>query len=72
VGGEACIDLAYEEDRSADVDANVVMIEPDRFVEVQGTSEGEPFDRPALNRMLDLAQTAIRQLFALQHSALGR
>lgn len=70
VDGEACLDLAYEEDKSADVDANIVIVEPDRFVEVQGTSEGEPFDRPALNRMLDLAQTGVRQVFAAQRAVL--
>ena len=72
VNGEACLDLAYAEDKTAEVDANIVMVEPDRFVEVQGTSEGVPFDRPSLNRMLDLAQDGIRQLFAMQREVLGK
>jgi ribonuclease PH len=72
VDGEACLDLAYVEDKTAEVDANIVMVEPDRFVEVQGTSEGVPFDRPSLNRMLDLAQEGIRHLFAMQREVLAR
>ncbi len=72
VNGEVCLDLAYAEDKIAEVDANIVMVEPDRFVEVQGTSESVPFDRPALNRMLDLAQEGIRRLFAAQREVLGR
>jgi ribonuclease PH len=72
VDGEVRLDLAYAEDRDADVDANVVMVEPDRFVEVQGTSERTPFDRHQLDRMLHLAQDGIRTLFQLQRDALGR
>jgi ribonuclease PH len=72
VGGQACLDLGYAEDKVADVDANVVMREPDKFVEVQGSSEGSPFARAELERMLDLAQGGIRQLFADQRRVLGR
>lgn len=72
VDGEPCLDLSYAEDKTAGVDANVVMLEPDRFVEVQSTSEGAPFDRAGLERMLDLAEAGVRQLFAAQHEALGR
>lgn len=70
--GAPCVDLSYAEDRTADVDANIVMIEPDRFVEVQGTSEGTPFDRATLDRMLALAQDSIRRLFAEQRRVLGQ
>jgi len=72
VNGEACLDLAYAEDKTAEVDANIVMVEPDRFVEVQGTSESVPFDRPSLDHMLDLAQEGITRLFAEQRKVLGR
>jgi ribonuclease PH len=72
VDGGPCLDLSYAEDKTADVDANVVMLEPDRFVEVQSTSEGAPFDRAGLERMLDLAEAGVRQLFAAQREALGR
>ena len=71
VAGEPCVDLAYVEDRDAEVDANVVMLEPDQYVEVQGTGESGTFDRDTLNHMLDLAHGAIGELFAAQRTVLG-
>ncbi len=65
------LDLAYLEDRDAEVDANVVMLEPDAFVEVQGTGENGTFDRAELDGLLDLAQNGVRQLFALQRAAIA-
>ena len=70
VAGENRLDLAYLEDRDAEVDANVVMLESDTYVEVQGTGERGPFDRADLNALLDLADTGLRQLFALQRGAI--
>lgn len=71
VGREPLLDLAYAEDREAGVDANVVMLEPDQFVEVQGTGEQGTFARAELDTILDLATGGIRALFALQRKALG-
>ena len=71
VAGEARLDLAYLEDRDAEVDANVVMLEPASFVEVQGTGEQGTFDRAELDQLLDLAQQGLAQLFAMQHAALS-
>lgn len=71
VGGEARLDLAYAEDKIAEVDANVVVAEPDRYVEVQGTAEGKPFARTDLDRLLDLAASGAEQLFAEQRRALS-
>ncbi len=71
VDGEQRLDLAYLEDRDAEVDANVVMLAPHDFVEVQGTGEHGTFDRVALDRLLDLAQGGLNELFALQRTALG-
>jgi ribonuclease PH len=70
VEGEARLDLSYAEDAAADVDANIVMAEPDQYVEVQGTAERAPFDRAALDRLLSLADTGLAQLFAAQRGAL--
>lgn len=70
VEGEPRLDLAYLEDRDAEVDANVVMLEPAAFVEVQGTGEHGTFDRAELDRLLDLAQAGLGELFALQRAAL--
>jgi ribonuclease PH len=69
--GEARLDLAYAEDRVADVDANVVVAEPDRLVEVQGTGEHGTFSRADLDRVLDLALAGTQKIFAAQRAALG-
>ena len=60
-----------EEDSQASVDMNVVMTDTGRYIEVQGTAEGTPFDRQRLNRMLDLAHAGIRELLYAQRAALG-
>jgi ribonuclease PH len=64
------LDLCYAEDRYAAVDMNVVMTDKGRYIEVQGTAEGAPFDRNRLNRLLDLAAKGIQELNALQRQAL--
>jgi ribonuclease PH len=71
VGGEHRLDLAYLEDRDADVDANVVMLEPDTYVEVQGTGEHGTFSRTELSALLDLADHGLAQLFAMQRAAIA-
>ena len=71
VDGEPRLDLAYAEDRVAEVDANVVLLEPDRFVEVQGTGEAGTFARADLDRLLDLAHDGVAELFRMQRAALG-
>ena len=72
VDGKAVLDLDYAMDLAADVDMNVVMTGDGRFVEVQGTAEGEPFTRAAHNAMLLLADLGIQQLLKLQAAALER
>jgi ribonuclease PH len=69
VDGEPVLDLPYVEDVRADVDMNVVATADGRLVEVQGTAEGAPFDRAALDRLLDLAIRGCEQLFELQRRA---
>jgi ribonuclease PH len=71
VDDEPLLDLCYHEDSRAEVDLNVVMSNDGRFVEVQGTAEGEPFARGQMDAMLDLAQTGIQQLFQLQAAVLN-
>jgi ribonuclease PH len=71
VGGERLLDLAYVEDKVADVDSNVVMVHPDRFVEVQGTGEQGTFSRAEFDGLMDLADKGIKELFAAQQKALG-
>ncbi|HKO34781.1 MAG TPA: ribonuclease PH [Candidatus Limnocylindria bacterium] len=69
-GGTVLLDLDYAEDSTADVDFNVVMTDDERFVELQGTAEHKAFDRGQMNQMVDLAAAGIKQLFALQRSAI--
>ncbi len=64
------LDLNYAEDSRAQVDFNVVMTGRGEFVEVQGTAEGRPFSREALDGLLDLAGQGIRQLLAIQKAHL--
>ena len=68
VDGEPMLDLAYSEDSNAEVDMNVIKTGSGLYIELQGTAEALPFGREALNRLLDLADTGIRQLIALQRS----
>jgi ribonuclease PH len=71
VDGEALLDLDYSEDSRADVDFNVVGTDAGTFVEVQGTAEGRPFDRAAMDGLLDLASSGLEQLFAAQAGILA-
>ena len=70
VGGEDMLDLQYTEDCVAAVDMNVAMTGSGKFVEIQGTAEGLPFSREKFNKLLDLGQKGITELFAIQRSVL--
>jgi ribonuclease PH len=65
------LDLCYIEDSSAEVDANFVMTESGRIIEVQGTAEGEPFTKDELMQMMNLAEKGIGELVELQKTVLG-
>ncbi len=69
--GEAILDLDYEEDVAVDTDMNVVMTGDGRFVEVQGTAEGVPFERELLDVLLDVAAEGCAELTARQEAAFG-
>jgi len=69
--GTVRLDLDHHEDARAAVDMNVVMTEGGRYVEVQGTAEGEPFAEADLAALLAGARTGLVQLFALQRRTLG-
>ncbi|MBM36434.1 MAG: ribonuclease PH [Actinomycetota bacterium] len=71
VGEEVCLDLPYVEDAGAEVDMNVVMTGSGKFVEVQGTAEGDPFDGGQLGRLLELAQKGIAEIVDLQRTVLS-
>ena len=68
--GEAILDVDYVEDSNSQVDMNFVMTESGKFVEIQGTAEGAPFDENQFNQMLDLGRQGIREIIAKQKIAL--
>jgi ribonuclease PH len=70
VEGVPYLDLDYSEDSRAEVDFNVVGTDAGTYVELQGTAEGKPFGRAAADRLLDLADEGLRQLFAAQAETL--
>jgi ribonuclease PH len=72
VGGAALLDLAYDEDSKAEVDMNFVKTGEGKFIELQGTAEGLPFDRRALDALMELADAGIKQLIAKQREIVGK
>jgi ribonuclease PH len=72
VDGSALLDLAYEEDSRAEVDMNFVKTGEGKFIELQGTAEGLPFDRRALDALMELADAGIKQLIGKQREIVGQ
>jgi ribonuclease PH len=71
VDGVPLLDLDYSEDSRAEVDFNIVGTSLGTYVEVQGTAEGKPFDRAGMDRLLELADGGLLQLFRYQRTVLG-
>ena len=72
IDGAPLLDLPYVEDVRAETDMNVVMTGSGKFVEVQGTAEGAPFDKSELDALLELAAKGCADLTRLQTEALGQ
>jgi ribonuclease PH len=72
VDGRVRLDLPYEEDSRAEVDANIVATDTGTLIEVQSTGEGATFTRTTLDSMLDIALAGIRQLSDLQAEMLAQ
>ncbi len=70
VDGDPRLDLAYLEDSRAEVDCNIVQTGDGKYVEVQGTAEGQPFSRATLDELLALADKGLAELFTAQREAL--
>ena len=68
VNGRALLDLNYQEDSSAQVDMNVVMMGSGKLIEIQGTAERHPFSKKEMNRLIDLAEKGVRELVRYQKS----
>ena len=67
IGDEILLDLDYEEDHLCDIDMNVVMTSENKFVEVQGTAEGDPFDEETLGTLIQLTKNGIKELMKVQN-----
>lgn len=70
VGGQAVLDLPYEEDSRAQTDMNVVAVGAGDYIEIQGTAEHKPFSREDLGQLRDLADAGNRRLAELQREVL--
>ncbi len=70
IDSEPRLDLPYEEDVRAETDMNIVMTGAGAYVEVQGTAEADPFDRAALDSLLDLGAKGCADLTLIQQKAL--
>ena len=71
VEGVCVLDLDYEEDSTAQADANFVMTDSGTIIEVQTTAEEKPFEEAAFFEMMTLARQGIGEITALQKKALG-
>ncbi len=71
VNGALLLDLDYQEDAAADVDLNVVMTAAGKFIEIQGTAEGDPFDQETLVGLVNLARAGIEELLNRQATLLA-
>ncbi|MBQ3084947.1 MAG: ribonuclease PH [Clostridia bacterium] len=69
--GAPALDLCYVEDSKADTDMNVIMSSNGGFIEIQGTAEGEEFDKKQLDSLLGLAKLGCKKIFAAQSKVLG-
>ena len=70
--GELLLDLNYKEDSRASVDMNVVMTGKERFIEIQGTAEKEPFSKSQMDDLLNLARKGIKSLIEIQKKTLKK
>lgn len=70
--GKIIADLNYEEDSSCDTDMNIVMTESGKFIEVQGTAEGQAFSREQMDALMDCATESLKTVFEKQKEALGQ
>lgn len=69
--GVPSLDLCYQEDSRADTDMNVIMSSNGGFIEIQGTAEGEEFDKKQLDTLLSLAKGGCQKIFKAQSKVLS-
>jgi ribonuclease PH len=71
VNGKCLVDLDYSEDSNADTDMNLVMTSQEKFVEIQGTAEKEPFEKVVFDELLEKGRMACNHLCSKQRDLLG-
>ena len=71
VGGRIMLDLCYEEDSAAEVDANLVMTGRGEFIELQGTGEGGSFSASELSEIIESGRAGIKIIMDMQRCVLG-
>ena len=71
VGGESMLDLCYEEDRDAEMDANIVATETGALVELQCTAEGDPVPRARVDGLVDVGLAGVASLVVAQRAAIA-
>ena len=69
--GQLLLDPNYSEDSQADMDSNIVLTESGRILELQITSEGEPYKADKVQELIDLASKGINEIISKQYEALG-
>lgn len=69
--GKSVLDLDYDEDSTAETDANFVLTSTGGIVEIQGTAEQRPFSEAQFLELMTLARKGVGELVALQKKALG-
>jgi len=67
---EPILDLDYDEDSTSEVDMNIIMTGEDKFIEIQGTAEREPFTKSQMDELLVLAKKGIGELISAQKKML--
>ncbi len=71
VNGEILLDLNYTEDSKAEVDMNFIITGGEKFIEIQGTAESEPFSMDQLHKMIEFSKKGIHVLIEKQKAILG-
>jgi ribonuclease PH len=72
IGDTILLDPSYEEDRDAEIDLSMAVTDSRRLVEIHGASEGSPYDRQTLNRMIDAGIEGAAELFRALEAAIGK
>ena len=70
VNGKILVDLDYDEDSSAEVDANFVMTKNSGFSEIQISGEGNTFNDKSITQMVDKTKKIVKKIFDIQKDAI--